>query len=101
MSFPVSIWGAVNKSGKLQSVLLDGTANLTATVPCGQELGWLMGVMVPEAKAMGAIGRLLYGMLGLMVGSLVVGFFVTSIGIARLMNGISLLRMPCAGCRLV
>ncbi len=83
--------GAVNKSGKLQSVLLDGTANLTALFPVGKT-GWLMGVMVPEAKAMGAIGRLLYGMLGLMVGSLVVGFFVTSIGIARLMNGISLLR---------
>ncbi len=83
--------GSVSKDGKLQSSSVGGEKILTALFPVGKT-NWLMGVVVPEGKATESISRLLYGMLGLMVGALVVGFFVTSVGISRLMNGISLLR---------
>ena len=83
--------GSANKDGKLQLASLAGESALTTLFPVGKT-GWLMGVVVPEAKATAAISRLLYGMLGLMLGALVVVFFVISLGVSRLMNGISLLR---------
>ena len=82
---------ALPKDGKLQVATVAGEKVLTTLYPVGKT-NWLMGVVVPEGKAMEAISRLLYGMLSLMVAALVVGFFVTSLGISRLMSGISLLR---------
>ncbi|RKT60656.1 methyl-accepting chemotaxis sensory transducer with Cache sensor [Azonexus fungiphilus] len=81
----------LSQDGKLRSLSFDGEQVLATLFPIGRT-DWLMGVVVPESKAMAPINRLLYGMLAVMAVALVVVFFVTSFGIARLMSGISLLR---------
>ncbi len=81
----------IGKDGKIRRILLGSETLLAAMFPVGNT-GWLLGVMVPEAKATAPINRLMYGMLSLMAIGLILGFFVTSIGISRMMGGISLMR---------
>ncbi|MBK1681268.1 chemotaxis protein [Rhodocyclus tenuis] len=79
------------KDGSISRAALAGETALTALFPVGKT-GWLLGVVVPEAKATAAISRLLYGMLTLMAIGLVLGFFVTSFGVSRMLSGMTLLR---------
>jgi len=79
------------KDGTIHSVNLNGESTLMALFPVGNT-GWLFGVVVPEAKALASITRMMYSMLGLMLIGLFVGAFATSIGIARMMGGLSLMR---------
>lgn len=81
----------LSTDGRLRSFSFDGEPVLTTLFPIGKT-DWLLGVVVPEQKAMAPINRLLYGMLAVLALSLLVAFFVTSLGISRLMSGISLLR---------
>jgi methyl-accepting chemotaxis protein len=81
----------VGNDGKIRPISLAGETVLTALFPVGQT-GWLLGVVVPEAKASAPISRLLYSMASLMLAGLVLAFFATSIGIARMMSGMSMLR---------
>ena len=82
---------AVGKEGKIQRVSLAGETMLTALFPVGKT-GWLFGVVVPEAKAMASTNRMIQGMLTLMAIGLVIAFFATSVGISRMLGGMSLLR---------
>ena len=82
---------AVGKDGKIKPASLAGESVLTALFPVGKT-GWLIGVIVPETKATESISRLMYSMLGLMAIGLVIASLATSIGISRLMSGMSLLR---------
>ena len=82
---------AVGKEGKIKQVVVGGETVLTALFPVGKT-GWLLGILVPEAKATAPIATLLYGMLTLMAVGLIIGFFATSVGITKLMSGMSLLR---------
>ena len=77
--------------GKIHALTLGGETVMTALFPVGKT-GWLLGVIVPEAKATASIRHLLFNMLGLMAAGLVFGFFATSLGISRLLSGMSLLR---------
>ena len=79
------------KDGKIRSMTVGGEAVLSALFPVAKT-NWLLCIIVPEDKATSSITKMLYGMLTLMVVALVFGFFVSSVGIARMMNGISLLR---------
>lgn len=82
---------AVGKDGKIQRVSLAGETVLTALFPVGKT-GWLFGIIVPEAKATESTNRMIQGMLVLMAAGLVVAFFAASIGISRMLGGMSLLR---------
>ncbi|MBP6711745.1 MAG: methyl-accepting chemotaxis protein [Propionivibrio sp.] len=82
---------AIAKDGKIQRVGLAGESTLTALFPVGKT-GWLFGVVVPEAKATEATNRMIQGMLGLMAVGLVLAFFATSVGISKMLGGMSLLR---------
>ncbi len=77
--------------GKIHTLTLGGESVLSALYPVGKT-GWLFGVIVPEAKATAPIRDMLWSMLGLMAFGLVFGFFATSLGISRMMNGMVLLR---------
>lgn len=82
---------AIGKDGKIQRISLSGETILTALFPVGKT-GWLFGVVVPEAKATESTNRLIYGMLSLMAVGLILAFFATSVGISRMLGGMSLLR---------
>ena len=77
--------------GRIRSVALGGETVLSALFPVGKT-GWLLGIVVPEAKATASIHNLLYSMLGLMALGLIIAFFAASFGISRMMGGMSLLR---------
>ena len=82
---------AVQADGQVRPRTLGGRSVLTALFPVG-ETGWQLGIVIPEEAAMASVDRLMMSMLGLMAAGLIVAFFATSFGIARLMNGISSLR---------
>ncbi|NJA87659.1 methyl-accepting chemotaxis protein [Rhodocyclus tenuis] len=82
---------ALPKDGTISQLQLGDENTLTALFPVGTT-GWILGVVVPEAKAMAPINRLLYTMLTLMGVGLLIAFFATSFGITRMMSSITLLR---------
>ena len=82
---------AISKDGKIQQATLAGEAALTALFPVGKT-GWLLGVVVPQAKATAPINRMMYGMVSLMLIGLIIAFFAASVGISRMLNGMSSMR---------
>ncbi len=82
---------AVARDGQIRQLTFGGSSVLTALYPVGNT-GWFFGVIVPEAKAMAPISRMMYGMFALMGIGLALGVFATSVGIARMLNGMSLMR---------
>ena len=82
---------AISKDGKIQQTSLAGEAVLTSLFPVGKT-GWLLGVVVPQAKATAPINRMMYGMVSLMLIGLIIAFFAASIGISRMLNGMSSMR---------
>ncbi|MBR0566862.1 methyl-accepting chemotaxis protein [Azoarcus sp. L1K30] len=81
----------VERNGQIRSVSLAGESVLMSMYPVGKT-GWLLGILVPESKAMAPISRLMWGMSGLMAVGLILGFFVASVGITRMLNGMTLMR---------
>ena len=81
----------VGTDGVIRPISLAGETVLSAQFPVGKT-GWLLGIVVPQAKATASISHLMYSMLGLMAVGLIIGFFATSVGISRMMNGMVLLR---------
>ena len=82
---------AAGSDGKIRQLAIGGETVMTALFPVGKT-GWLLGVIVPEAKATEPISRMMYTMLGLMAAGLIIGVFATSVGISRMMSGMVLLR---------
>lgn len=74
-------------NGKIMQTTIGGENMLSALFPVGNT-GWVLGIMIPEAKATAPIQSLMMSMFGLMIVGLIIAFFATSFGISRMMSGI-------------
>ncbi|WP_018152456.1 methyl-accepting chemotaxis protein [Leeia oryzae] len=81
----------VSQDGKTQVLDIGGAKQITALYPVGNT-GWLLGVMVPEAKATSDLNQLLMIMLVLLVAGSVGAGLLAYAGIARMMSGLAAMR---------
>ncbi|MCB6183330.1 methyl-accepting chemotaxis protein [Leeia sp. TBRC 13508] len=77
--------------GKIQSIKVNGDGAISALYPVGNT-GWLLGVMVPESKALSDLNEMLVLMLGLLVVACVGAGILAYGGISKMMSGLAVMR---------
>ncbi|WP_062787679.1 methyl-accepting chemotaxis protein [Aquitalea pelogenes] len=82
---------SVSKDGTLQTINLNGEASMTALYPVGKT-GWLLGVVVPVAAATVSVTHLIELMIAVLIAGVVVAALLATIGVARMMSGLTELR---------
>jgi len=82
---------AVPKDGSLQTISLNGESSMTALYPVGNT-GWLLGVVVPVAAATVSVTHLIQLMIGLLIAGVVVVGILATVGVSRMLAGLSELR---------
>lgn len=81
----------MSKDGSLRSVDIGGDTIMTGLFPVGKT-GWLLGVVVPEAKATAPVKGLMAQMIIIMIIGLLVAGLFTYYGVARMLAGLMRLR---------
>jgi methyl-accepting chemotaxis protein len=81
----------ISKDGALQTISLNGEASMTALYPVGKT-GWLLGVVVPVAAATVSVSHMIQLMIGVLIAGVVVVALLATIGVARMLSGLTELR---------
>ena len=84
-------FAAASKDGSYQDIELNDEHFLSSLRPVGKT-GWYLGVMVPMAAATAEVHATVGLLLGLVFGGLLVAALLVSIGVSRMLGGLTMLR---------